>query len=131
MKANDVRTAWNQDVKWLFQIDERTTEGWRLTVQRRLTIGWIQIESIRLVGFKSRAYDWLVLNSKQEGLWLVGFKYQKASDWLDSKFHFSYLESRGVPEKNARNTGKKRGKLSPFDFRWRHLSKSSQILLKY
>ena len=52
-----------------------------------------------LVGFKSKAYDWLVLNSKQEGLQLVGFKYQKADDWLDSKFHCSYQESRGVPEK--------------------------------
>ena len=56
-----------------------------------------------MVGFKSKAYDWLVLNSTQEGLRLVGFKYQKADDWLDSKFHCSYLECRGVPEK--RTTG--------------------------
>jgi hypothetical protein len=34
---------------------------------------------------------------------LMGFKYQKADDWLDSKFHCSYLESRGVPRKNAGN----------------------------
>ena len=61
-----------------------------------------------MFGFKSNAYDWLVLNSKQEGLQLVGFKYQKADDWLDIKFHCSYLESRGVPEKNAGNTGKTR-----------------------
>ena len=62
-----------------------------------------------MVGFKSKAYDWLVLNSKQEGLRLVGFKYQKADDWLNSKFHCSYLESRGVPEKNVGSTGKKPG----------------------
>ena len=34
---------------------------------------------------------------------------------LDSQFHCSYLESRGVPEKMW---GKKRGKLSPFYFRF-------------
>ena len=56
-----------------------------------------------MIGFKSKAYDWLFLNSKQEELRLVGFKYQKADDWLDSKFHCSYLESRGVPEKKAGN----------------------------
>jgi hypothetical protein len=78
-----------------------------------------------LVGFKSKECDWLVLNSKQEGLRLVGFQYQKADDWLDSKFHCSYLESRGVAEEkpqeirgeNAGTTGKTRRKLSPFIFR--------------
>ena len=34
---------------------------------------------------------------------------------LDPQFHCSYLDSRGVPEKPR---GKKRGKLSPFDFRF-------------
>jgi hypothetical protein len=43
---------------------------------------------------------------------LLGIVYQKADNWLDSKFHFSYLESRGVLEK-------KRGKLSPFHIRFR------------
>ena len=34
---------------------------------------------------------------------------------LDSQFHCSYLESRGVPEKNAGNTGKKSaGNYLPF-----------------
>jgi hypothetical protein len=51
-----------------------------------------------MVGLKSKSYDWLVLNSKQEGLRLVGFKYQKADDWLDLKFDCSYLESREAPE---------------------------------
>ena len=42
-------------------------------------------EGLRLVGFKyQKGYDWLDLNSKQEGVRLVGFKYQKGSDWLDS-----------------------------------------------
>ena len=73
-------------------------------------------EGIRLVGFKyQKGYDWLDLNSKQEGIRLVGFKYQKVYDWLDSEFHCSYLESRGVPEKIAGNTGKKRaGNYLPF-----------------
>jgi hypothetical protein len=46
---------------------------------------------------------------------------------LDSQFNCSYLESSGDSGKNAGNTGKKRGKLSPFhfrfpvhDFRWHH-----------
>ena len=34
---------------------------------------------------------------------------------LDSQFHCSYLDSRGVPGKTR---GKKRGKLSPFHFRF-------------
>ena len=71
-----------------------------------------------MVGLKSKAYDWLVLNSKQEGLPLVGFKYQKADDWLDSKFHCSYLESRGVPEKTREIRVKSAGKLSLFHFRF-------------
>ena len=54
-----------------------------------------------LVAFKSNAYDWLVLNSKQEGVPFVGFKYQKADEWLDSKFYCSYLASRGVPERRT------------------------------
>ena len=59
-----------------------------------------------LVGFKyQKGYDWMDLNSKQEGVRLVGFKYQKGYDWLDSQFHCSYLESRGVPGGNAGNTG--------------------------
>jgi hypothetical protein len=35
---------------------------------------------------------------------LVGFKYHKGYDWLDSKFHCSYLESREIPEKHATKT---------------------------
>jgi hypothetical protein len=63
-------------------------------------------EGVRLVGFKyQKSYDWLDLNSKQEELRLVGFNYQKGYDWLDSQFHCSYLESRGVPG-------------SPFHFRF-------------
>ena len=63
-------------------------------------------EGVRLVGFKyQKGYDWLDLNSKQEGVRLVGFKYQKCYDWLDSQFHCSCLESRGIPGKNAGNTG--------------------------
>ena len=45
---------------------------------------------------------------------MVGFKYRKGYDWLDSKFHCSYLESRGVPEINAGNTGKSAGNYIPF-----------------
>ena len=71
-----------------------------------------------MVGLKSKAYDWLVLNSKQEGLPLVGFKYQKVDDWLDSKFHCSYLESRGVPEKTREIRVKSVGKLYLFHFRF-------------
>jgi hypothetical protein len=69
----------------------------------------------RITGPTPHSYPWV---SHQ----LVGFKYQKGYDWLDSKFHCSYLESKEVPNKNAGNTGKKRGKLSPFHFRfrWRH-----------
>jgi hypothetical protein len=76
-------------------------------------------EGVRLVGFKyQKGYDWLDLNSKQEGVRLVGFKYQKGYDWLDSQFHCSYLESRGVPGKTREIPGK-RGKLSPFHFRFK------------
>ena len=60
-----------------------------------------------MVGFKSTKCDWLVLNSKQEGIRLMGFKYQKADDWLDSKFHCSYQESRGVAEKKRWKYGEK------------------------
>ena len=75
-----------------------------------------------MVGFKSKICDWLVLNSKQEGLRLVGFKYQKAGDWLDSKFHCSYLESRGAAKKNRWKYGgkmrelrvKRAGNYTPF-----------------
>jgi hypothetical protein len=78
----------------LFQIDERTTE----------VDDWSFKEGLPLVGFKYRkADDLLDLNSKQERIRLVGFKYQKGYDWLDSQFHCSYLESRGVPDKNAGN----------------------------
>ena len=87
-------------------------------------------EGVGLVGFKyQKDYDWLDLNSKQEGVRLVGFKYQKGYDWLDSQFHCSYLESRRVPGKTREIRGK-RGKLSPFHFRfpvhdfwfrWRHI----------
>ena len=73
-------------------------------------------EGVRLVGFKyQKGYDWLDLNSKQEGVRLVRFKYQKGYDWLNSQFHCSHLDSRGVPEKPRE---KKRGKLSPFHFRF-------------
>ena len=97
---------------------------------------YINIKSIHLaltktsplVGFKSKAYDWLVLNSKQEGLRLVGFKYQKAGDWVDSKFHCSYLESRGVPEKTRQKSGEKRRlKLSLFDLSFRFTSGSGDV----
>jgi hypothetical protein len=37
---------------------------------------------------------------------------------LDSQFHCSYLDSRGVPEKTREIPGKKRGKLSPSHFRF-------------
>ena len=62
--------------------------------------------------------DWnrqvlMVLNSKQERLRLVEFKYQKDYDWLDSKFHCSYLESRGVPGKKPRKI-QKTGNYLPF-----------------
>ena len=54
----------------------------------RPTIGWFlksKQEGVRLVGFKyQKGYDWLDFNSKQEGVRLVGFKYQKGYDWLDS-----------------------------------------------
>jgi len=56
----------------------------------------------------------MVLNSKQEGLLLVGFKYQRGYDWLDSKFHCSYLESREVPGKNPTENKKKTGNYVPF-----------------
>jgi hypothetical protein len=69
------------------------------------------------VGFKyQKGYDWLDLNWKQEGVRLVGFKYQKTENWWDTKFHCSYLESRGVSEreKNAGNTRKSTGNYLPF-----------------
>jgi hypothetical protein len=49
----------------------------------------------------------------QEGKW--GNRSIVTRYRLDSQFHCSYLESRGVPEKPR---GKKRGKLSPFHFRF-------------
>jgi hypothetical protein len=55
-----------------------------------LTLSQLVSKTPPLVGLKSKAQDWLVLNSKQEGLRLVGFKYQKGYDWLDSKFYCSY-----------------------------------------
>jgi hypothetical protein len=65
-----------------------------------------------LVGFKyQKGYDWLDLNSKQEGVWLVGFKYQKGYHWLDSKFKCPYLESRGVPEKKQRGIREKNAEI--------------------
>ena len=51
--------------------------------------GWIQIESKRLVGFEFEARRATIGGIQiSEGRRLVGFK-----------FHCSYLESRGVPEK--------------------------------
>ena len=106
----------------------RSKEGLPLVgFKYRKGYDWLDLnsrqEGVRLVGLKyQKGYDLLDLNSKQEGVWLVGFKYQKGYDWLDSKFNCSYLESRGVPEKNSGEYGEKRGKLSPFYFRfwWRH-----------
>ena len=49
----------------------------------------------------------------QEGKW--GNRSIVTRYRLDSQFHCSYLESRGVPEKPRE---KKRGKLSPFHFRF-------------
>ena len=49
----------------------------------------------------------------QEGKW--GNRFIVTRYRLDSQFHCSYLESRGVPEKPR---GKKRGKLSPLNFRF-------------
>ena len=89
-------------------------EGWRLVVQKKAYHWWdsniddwldfnSKQEGVRLVGFKyQKGYDWLDFNSKQEGVRLVGFKYQKGYDWLDSQFHCSYLESRGVPGKRGK-----------------------------
>ena len=55
----------------------------RRTYNGRLTIGRSK-EGLPLVGFKhQKADDWLDFNSKQEGVRLVGFKYQKDYDWLD------------------------------------------------
>jgi hypothetical protein len=122
-----------------------------LVVQRRLTIGGIQIsEGRRLVGFAFEARmdtisgiqipeglrlvvfqfearkDTISGIQIPEGLRLVEFEFEarrgtiggiQISEGLDSQFHCSYLESRGVPVKNAGNMGKKRGKLSPFHFR--------------
>jgi hypothetical protein len=45
---------------------------------------------------------------------LVGFKYQKGYDWLDSEFHCSYLESRGVQEKTQEIRVKNAGNYLPF-----------------
>ena len=44
----------------------------------------------------------------------MGFRYQKADDWLDYKFHCSYLESRGVPEKTREIQGESAGNYLPF-----------------
>jgi hypothetical protein len=50
-------------------------------------------EGIRLVGIKyQKCYDWLDLNSKQEGVQLVVFKYQMADDWLDCYVNEHYLK---------------------------------------
>jgi hypothetical protein len=58
------------------------------TAQTALADDWLDLnskqEGVRLVGFKyQKGYDWLDLNSKQEGVRLAGFKYQKGYDWLD------------------------------------------------
>ena len=53
----------------------------------------------------------------QEGKW--GNRSIVTRYRLDSQFHCSYLESRGVPEKTREIPGyKKSGKLSPFHFRF-------------
>ena len=53
----------------------------------------------------------------QEGKW--GNRSIVTRYRLDSQFHCSYLESRGVPgETRGENAGEKRGKLSPFHFRF-------------
>jgi hypothetical protein len=43
--------------------------------------------------YYQKGYDWLDLNSKQEGVRLVGFRYQKGYDWLNSQFHYENLYS--------------------------------------
>ena len=65
----------NAGAKMIFQIDECTTEGWRLAVQRRLNIGGIQIsEGRRLVGFEFEARRGTIGGIQiSEGLRLVEF----------------------------------------------------------
>jgi len=75
-----------------------------LVVQRRLTIGGVQIsEGGRLVGFEFEERRATIGGIQiSEGLRLVVFEYQKGYHWSDSKFHCSYLESRGVAKKNKK-----------------------------
>ena len=85
----------------------------RRTYNGRLTYGRSK-KAYHWMDSNTKPYDWLDLNSKQEGLRLVGFKYQKADDWLNSKCHRSYLESRGVPEKTREIREKSARKYIPF-----------------
>jgi hypothetical protein len=70
--------------------------------------GWTQIESIRLVGFEFEA----------RRATIGRIQISEGDDWLESKFHCSYLESRGIPEKTREIRVKSAGKLSLFHFRF-------------
>ena len=88
-------------------VQKKAYHWWDSNIDDWLDFNSMQ-EGVRLVGFKyQKGYDWLDFNSKQEGVRLVRFKYQKGYDWLDSQFHCSYLESRGVPGKTREIPGKK------------------------
>jgi len=82
-----------------FWIRSKKGYDWCDSNVRWATIGWFWIwEGQRLFGV------FLI----SEVLRLVVFKYQKGYDWLESKFHCSYLESREVPKKKRGKYGKKR-----------------------
>jgi hypothetical protein len=104
-----------------------------LAVQRRLTIGGIQIlEGRRLVGFEFEARRGTISGIQiSEGLRLVGFEFEarrgtiggiQISEGLRLVGFTNQLFVRRIYSssvKNAGNTGKKREKLSPFHFRFR------------
>ena len=108
-------------------------EGRRLVVQKKAYDWWDS-------NIRRATIDWIWIRSKKgriggvqisEGLRLVGFKYQKCYDWLNSQFHCSHLESRGVPGKTREIPGKKTREIISLsfpvhdfrwcNFRWRHI----------
>ena len=106
---------------------QRKVDDW--SFKRRLTIGGIRIsKGRRLVGFEFEARRSTIgVIQISEGLRLIGFEFEARRGTIGGiqiseglrlvGFHCSYLESRRVPGKTREIPGK-RGKLSPFHFRF-------------